>query len=100
MVAAGVVAAPIANPVGVVAALSKYAFRLAVVASPGVSRICGVEPNAFAKTIFAKSPPLEQPVPVVTVTVPLLSVPDIAMTGEAQAAEPAVIVGVVPVVMR
>lgn len=66
----------------------------------GVSVTRGAEPNAPEKVIVASLPLDPQPVPVVTVILPDVSVPDTDTDGVVHAAVPAAILGVEPPLIR
>ena len=79
-------------------ALSEYVARLAAVDVAAVSAIRGAAANALLNVTVASLPPVAQPVPVVTVIVPAVSVPATLTVGVVHAAVPAAIVGTVPLV--
>ena len=79
--------------------LSTYARKLVPLELAGVRVTCGAAPKAALNVIAANLPPVPQLVPVVTVMVPLVSFPAILTVGLVQAAAPAAIVGVEPLVI-
>ena len=100
MVSVGGVFVPIAKLLPLTVASSMYAPNERALAAPGVIRTWGAAPKALLKVSVARVPLAAQPVPVVTVIVPLVSVPLTPTVGVVQAALPALMAGVLPPVMR
>ena len=97
MASVGATAVPIVNKAVEVVELYIFRGTAFVLADDNVT--LGTAPKAPLKVTVAMVPVALQPVPVVTVIVPALSLPTMDTVGVVQAAEPAAMVGVVPPVM-
>lgn len=83
----------------VVKVVELYIFRGTALVLADDNVIFGATPNPPLNVIVAMVPVALQPVPVVTVIVPELSLPAMDTVGVVQAAVPAAMVGAVPPVM-